>query len=54
MLGAIAVRTETKRLQAAAAEQATAEYPALVEAIEIATSRTEQAMRRYLDSPVSA
>jgi HPt (histidine-containing phosphotransfer) domain-containing protein len=54
MLGAIAVRTETKRLQAAAVEQASAEYPALVEAVELATARTQQAMRRYLDSPVSA
>ena len=54
MLGATAVRTETKRLQAAAGEQAVAEYPALVDSVEVATARTEQAMRRYLDSPVSA
>jgi HPt (histidine-containing phosphotransfer) domain-containing protein len=54
MLGAVAVRTETKRLQAAAGEQDTTEYPGLVDSIEVATARTAQAMRRYLDSPVSA
>jgi HPt (histidine-containing phosphotransfer) domain-containing protein len=54
MLGALAVRTETRRLQAAAGEQAHEDYPGLVDSIETATARTEHAMRRYLDSPVSA
>ena len=54
MLGAMAVRTETRRLQAAAGEQDSTEYPGLVDSVEVATARTEQAMRRYLDSPVSA
>ena len=54
MLGAIAVRSETRRLQAAAGEEATEEYPGLVDAVESATARTEQAMRDYLGSPASA
>jgi HPt (histidine-containing phosphotransfer) domain-containing protein len=53
MLGAVAVRTETKRLQAAAGEEATEDYPGLVDAVELATARTEQAMRDYLGSPAS-
>jgi HPt (histidine-containing phosphotransfer) domain-containing protein len=53
MLGAVAVRTETKRLQAAAGEEATADYPGLLDAVESATARTEQAMRDYLGSPAS-
>jgi hypothetical protein len=53
MLGAVAVRSETRRLQAAAGEEATEEYPTLVEAVESATARTEQAMRGYLGSPAS-
>jgi HPt (histidine-containing phosphotransfer) domain-containing protein len=54
MLGAVAVRAETRRLQAAAGQEATEEYPALVDAVESATARTEQAMRDYLGSPASA
>ena len=54
MLGAVAVRSETRRLQAAAGEEATEEYPGLVDAVESATARTEQAMRDYLGSPASA
>ena len=53
MLGAVAVRSETRRLQAAAGEEATEEYPGLVDAVESATARTEQAMRDYLGSPAS-
>jgi HPt (histidine-containing phosphotransfer) domain-containing protein len=54
MLGAVAVRSETRRLQAAAGEKATEDYPGLVDAVESATARTEQAMRDYLGSPASA
>jgi len=53
MLGAVAVRSETRRLQAAAGEEATEDYPGLVDAVESATSRTERAMRDYLGSPAS-
>jgi len=53
MLGAVAVRAETRRLQAAAGEAATEDYPGLVDAVESAAARTEQAMRNYLGSPVS-
>ena len=54
MLGALAVRRTTKALQAAAVEQATAEYADLLAAVESSTVDTEVAMRAYLGSPASA
>lgn len=53
MLGAVAVRAETKRLQAAAGEQATEEYAGLLDSIRGAAAATELAMRSYLASTVS-
>ena len=54
MLGALAVRRTTKALQAAAVEQATAEYGDLLTAVESSTVDTETAMRAYLGSTASA
>ncbi len=54
MLGAVAVSTSSRTLQAAAAADRDAEYALLVDDLEASTERTEAEMRNYLGSVASA
>ena len=53
MLGATAVSTSSRALQAAASEGRLDDAPALTDALIAATGRTERAMRDYLAAPAS-